>query len=77
MMTDELRAAPTPYATSTGWVIKHLGSVLLRLADILWAWPGEARSRHALGGLSDHTLRDIGLTRVDLYRQWREAFRRE
>src|SRR5258708_18241121 len=42
-------------------------SDLLRLIDVICAWRTRARSRYALSQLSEHTLRDIGLTWADVF----------
>ena len=42
----------------------------LRIAE----WQRRARSRHELEGLSDATLRDIGITRCDAHREMNKPF---
>jgi uncharacterized protein YjiS (DUF1127 family) len=37
-------------------------------------WQRRARSRHELEGLSDATLRDIGITRCDAHREMNKPF---
>ena len=37
-----------------------------RAAECLLSWQERARQRHQLQCLSDHVLRDIGLTRADI-----------
>ena len=53
------RAAPT---------IGGLGprDAVRRLIDLLIDWQERARQRRALAALSDHMLRDIGLSRTDV-----------
>jgi len=34
--------------------------------DTMFLWHGRARDRRALARLSDHALRDIGITRMDV-----------
>ncbi len=48
-------------------------SGLLPLLLVLEAWLDRRRSRRALQGLTDHALKDIGLTRADLARPDPEA----
>ena len=45
-----------------------------RIARRLAEWQRRARSRHELQGLSDATLRDIGITRCDVHREARKPF---
>lgn len=42
--------------------------------DILLLWLERRRERRRLAGLSDHVLKDIGLTRVDAEGEARKAF---
>jgi uncharacterized protein YjiS (DUF1127 family) len=37
-------------------------------------WQRRTRSRHELEGLSDATLRDIGITRCDAHREMNKPF---
>lgn len=55
------------YIDTSGSVLRLLGAVLsLRgLARRLVLWGERARQRRALASLSDHALRDIGLSRAD------------
>lgn len=48
----------------------RLRTVLLPVATTLSLWAERERSRRELEELSEYTLRDIGLTRADV---WREA----
>lgn len=57
-------------ATAVDGVLCRLRTVLQRVATTLSLWAERARSRKELEELSDHSLRDIGLTRADV---WREA----
>lgn len=40
--------------------------LLPRMLDVLLAWQERARERRHLLSLSDHALKDVGLTRADL-----------
>lgn len=44
--------------------------VIHRIAE----WQRRSRSRHELEGLSDATLRDIGITRCDAHRELHKPF---
>jgi uncharacterized protein YjiS (DUF1127 family) len=43
----------------------RLGRALARMAAATFAWHERARQRHALMQLSDHMLRDIGISRAE------------
>jgi uncharacterized protein YjiS (DUF1127 family) len=49
-------------------------TLIRRLADILLHWHARSRGRHTLLGLDDRMLRDVGLTRVDAYREAMKPF---
>jgi uncharacterized protein YjiS (DUF1127 family) len=46
---------------------KHICSALVRLANIMWIWHARMCSRQSLVQLSDHALKDIGLSRAGVY----------
>jgi Domain of unknown function (DUF1127) len=50
--------------------LRGMGEACRRVADIGLVWTDRARQRRQLAELSDHMLRDIGLTRADA---WAEA----
>ena len=50
---------------------------LRRVPHIIWQWFMRVESRHTLAMLSDHELRDIGLTRNDVERELGKPFWRE
>lgn len=45
-----------------------------QIARRLGEWQRRSRSRHELRGLSDATLRDIGITRCDVQRESNKPF---
>ena len=45
-----------------------------RLLRLLIAWSERARERHELESLSDHSLRDIGLSRAEVGREIAKPF---
>jgi uncharacterized protein YjiS (DUF1127 family) len=47
---------------------------LLGLIDTLQLWTERHRQRQALLALSDHMLKDIGLTHADVYRESMKPF---
>lgn len=48
--------------------------LLTDLIDLLLVWRERARQRRQLQALSDHMLRDIGLTRGDVYAEASKPF---
>lgn len=44
------------------------------MASLLSTWIERVRQRHALAGLEDQMLRDIGITRVDAARECEKPF---
>jgi uncharacterized protein YjiS (DUF1127 family) len=66
------RARPRqPLAARQGW---SWASGLCRAAERLLSWQERARQRHQLQCLSDHMLRDIGLTRADVLAESTKPF---
>ena len=49
-------------------------SNLSKSFDVLLLWLQRLRERHQLAGLSDHVLKDIGVTRADVDGETRKAF---
>lgn len=49
----------------------------LRASDALLLWQERARERRALGTLSDHMLKDLGLSRSDAGRESAKRFWKE
>ena len=47
---------------------------LERACDRLLTWQERSRQRHQLASLSDHMLRDIGLTRADVMAETTKRF---
>ena len=45
-----------------------------RAVDLLLTWQQRARDRRQLQSLSDHMLRDIGLTRADVFAEASKPF---
>ena len=52
------------------WWRAEIASLILRLGD----WRRRARSRAELARLSDHDLRDIGLTPAEALREYAKPF---
>ena len=46
----------------------------LQALDTLLEWRERAQQRHALARLDDRMLRDIGLSRADVYCEYRKPF---
>jgi uncharacterized protein YjiS (DUF1127 family) len=77
MAIEQFRANQPKSARSTGPRAKRRRSALFRLNSIIQTWRSRARSRYALSHLSDHTLKDLGLPRTDVYCKSVEPFRHE
>ena len=45
-----------------------------RMAHMVWVWRSRAETRPTMSMLSDHVLRDIGLTRADVDREVMKPF---
>ena len=58
-------AARTPWSLASG---AH------RFATLLLTWQQRARDRRQLASLSNHMLRDIGLTRADVFAEASKPF---
>jgi uncharacterized protein YjiS (DUF1127 family) len=54
--------------------LRRLGSHLARGLDRLLLWAETSRQRHQLAELSDHMLRDIGLSRADVLAEATKPF---
>ena len=51
-----------------------IGVVLERALQIPLIWQARASERAALASLNDHLLKDVGLTRADVWRESRKPF---
>jgi uncharacterized protein YjiS (DUF1127 family) len=69
-LSSELIDPVAALANAMDGVLCRLRAVLLLVATTLSLWAERSRSRRELEELSEYTLRDIGLTRADV---WREA----
>jgi uncharacterized protein YjiS (DUF1127 family) len=64
-MIDEKIWAFKPHAGAAPRLrIPDLGALVIRLFDLLYAWHQHMRDRHQLLSLSDHALKDIGISRA-------------
>jgi uncharacterized protein YjiS (DUF1127 family) len=55
-------------------VRRRVPSNLSKFFDVLLLWLQRWRERRQLAGLSDHVLKDIGVTRADVDGETRKAF---
>jgi uncharacterized protein YjiS (DUF1127 family) len=69
-LPSELRDPIAAFASAMDSVLCKLRVAMQRVTTTLSLWAERERSRRELEALSDYTLRDIGLTRADV---WREA----
>jgi uncharacterized protein YjiS (DUF1127 family) len=49
-------------------------SIVIRAVEAVLSWGARVRERQELAGLDDRMLRDIGLTRADVCREYRKPF---
>jgi uncharacterized protein YjiS (DUF1127 family) len=77
MIAEQLNANQAKPARFLRAPDRDLWSAMFRTVDLISAWRANAQSRRALSQLSDHTLKDIGLTRCDVYRECAKPFWRE
>ena len=47
---------------------------LVRLADVVATWERRARERRALAEMSNHMLKDLGISRIDARRESSKPF---
>ena len=52
------------------WLIR----AALKPIKVIRTWNRNQRTRRALYNMSDHMLKDIGLSRVDAMQEWRKPF---
>jgi uncharacterized protein YjiS (DUF1127 family) len=70
MSTIQVRTARAPRRGQT-W---PWASRVQRLVTLLLTWQQRAHDRRQLQSLSDHMLRDIGLTRADVFAEASKPF---
>ena len=66
--------APTDCFPGTAATEARRPRLLGRIAYLLWRWTHRAESRRWIAEMSDHQLRDIGLTRLDAAAEARKPF---
>jgi uncharacterized protein YjiS (DUF1127 family) len=66
----DLRQAASGASTCVGAFL----SAARHMAHMVWVWRSRAETRRAMSMLSDHVLRDIGLTRADVDREVMKPF---
>ena len=76
MSTIQLRTPAARRRLTTSLVRRYWGwsRGLRRAVDLLLLWQQRARDRRQLQSLSDHMLRDIGLTRADVFAEASKPF---
>ena len=75
MSTIQMRAAQAARRSSAnGRQDGSWARRIRRAADLLLTWQQRARDRRQLQTLSDHMLRDIGLTRADVFAEASKPF---
>jgi uncharacterized protein YjiS (DUF1127 family) len=71
MPTYDLYLPPKAYST---WCRKEPIHPVAAPFALIARWIGRARKREALAALDDHSLRDIGITRVEAVREAEKPF---
>jgi uncharacterized protein YjiS (DUF1127 family) len=75
-----------PYESHTRWAIvaaarrdfrRRLRAIGQRVATTLAVWAARKSSRRELAEMSDYELRDVGLTRADVWREVSKPFWRD
>jgi uncharacterized protein YjiS (DUF1127 family) len=62
-------------ALALSWcAMRRFGQSVSRAAEVGLTWLERSRQRRRLGELSDHMLRDIGLTRADAWSETEKPF---
>jgi uncharacterized protein YjiS (DUF1127 family) len=77
LLPGSLDAGHVVLPASTSTASTRVAAFLLaarRMAHMVWVWHSRAESRRTLSMLSDHVLRDIGLTRADVDREVMKPF---
>jgi uncharacterized protein YjiS (DUF1127 family) len=69
-MTTRLAAGTRPFGSRSG----SAAMMIRRLADIVLTWRVRSRERQVLSELDDRMLRDIGVTRAEVYREATKPF---
>jgi uncharacterized protein YjiS (DUF1127 family) len=65
MSTISLNSPSHTFAALAQGAIRMVAAVCYRVPDALFAWHERSRQRRALAMLTDHQLKDIGLSRAD------------
>jgi uncharacterized protein YjiS (DUF1127 family) len=77
MLPGILDAGHGALPASTNGASTRVAAFLLaarRMAHMVWVWRSRVETRRAMSMLSDHVLRDIGLTRADVDREVMKPF---
>jgi uncharacterized protein YjiS (DUF1127 family) len=77
MLPVSLDAGHGALPASTSGASTRVAAFLLaahRMAQMVWVWCSRAETRREMSMLSDHVLRDIGLTRADVDREVMKPF---
>ena len=73
-MTAKRANMPTAFLRLVNDVARTLALWPLRLADMLQLWLARYRGRRKLDALSDHVLKDMGISRPDADREAMKRF---
>lgn len=74
MSQDRTNVISPSFAKAGRPVSRNRRSPLRRVLDQLLLWQARAAERHQLAEMSDHLLKDMGLTRADVSRECAKPF---
>jgi uncharacterized protein YjiS (DUF1127 family) len=74
MGSRQMPAIQARHAASAARCAAGFARALLRATDTLYLWTERYRQRRALASLSDHILKDLGLSRSDAGRESGKRF---
>jgi uncharacterized protein YjiS (DUF1127 family) len=64
-------------ASTAGRLTEAIRAAFFQLNETVWTWRARIRSRGDLARFDDHILKDIGISRADVYRETSKRFWRE
>jgi uncharacterized protein YjiS (DUF1127 family) len=74
MSTISLRSASHTFTALAYGMVRAATVASIRVPDILFGWHERASQRRALSMLTDHQLKDIGISRADAVREAAKPF---
>ena len=56
---------------------EQIRSAFFQFLEVIWNWRARIRSRRELAQFDDHVLKDIGMSRADVFRETSKPFWRD